>query len=271
MLLVITAASIAFAVVCAFYAWRISRAERFRSAARVSALANAIDGTAVAPIDVSSPMADAAENVAAPPRTAFAEWNEADRRSVSHEVARPVSMFDRDPHSVVQGRPLVKLAVGFAMAIAIIVVIAMTGKRHDASEIAAAAQPSAAPTATSGVADASRRRPGQEALELLSMRHDRSGNTLTVTGLVRNPGAAAADSIMAVVFAFDRNGGFVASGRAPLEFPTIAAGDESPFRVTVPDVKDVGRYRVSFRTTAGVLRHVDRREPAAGAKSTQIS
>jgi hypothetical protein len=64
---------------------------------------------------------------------------------------------------------------------------------------------------------------------------------------------------MAVVFAFDRDGGFVSSGRAPLEFAAIAAGDESPFRVTIPDVKDVGRYRVSFRTEAGVVRHVDRR------------
>ena len=34
---------------------------------------------------------------------------------------------------------------------------------------------------------------------------------------------------MAVVFVFDRDGGFVASGRAPLEFGAIAAGDESPF------------------------------------------
>jgi hypothetical protein len=57
------------------------------------------------------------------------------------------------------------------------------------------------------------------------------------------------------------------SGRAPLEFATIAAGDESPFRVTVPGVKDVGRYRVSFRTDTGVVRHVDRRSGAASAIS----
>jgi hypothetical protein len=79
-----------------------------------------------------------------------------------------------------------------------------------------------------------------------------------VTGLVRNPGSAPGP-ITAVVFAFDRDGGFVASGRAPLEFATIAAGDESPFQVTIPGVKDVGRYRVSFRTKDAVVRHVDRR------------
>jgi hypothetical protein len=61
------------------------------------------------------------------------------------------------------------------------------------------------------------------------------------------------------VFVFDRDGGFVASGRAPLEFNGIAHGDESPFQVTIPDVKDVGRYKVSFRTEAGIVPHVDRR------------
>ena len=51
----------------------------------------------------------------------------------------------------------------------------------------------------------------------------------------------------------------VASGRAPLEFGSVARGDESPFKVTIPDVKDVGRYRVSFRSPAGIVPHVDRR------------
>jgi hypothetical protein len=156
--------------------------------------------------------------------------------------AAPSTMFARDPESAVHGRPLLKLAIGFGMAVLIIVLIAMSGGRHDAPAPAAAA------------ADASR-----DSLELLSMRHDRAADTLTVTGLVRNPGAPASGAIMAVVFAFDRDGGFVASGRAPLEFATISAGDESPFRVAIPGVKDVGRYRVSFRTDAGVVRHVDRR------------
>jgi hypothetical protein len=44
-----------------------------------------------------------------------------------------------------------------------------------------------------------------------------------------------------------------------LEFNRIADGDESPFQVTIPDVKDVGRYSVSFRTDTGIVPHVDRR------------
>jgi hypothetical protein len=205
MLLVTTIAAVAVAVGLAIYAWRVSHLERLRSKARVTALAAAIEGTNGAPM-------------------------------------RPSGMFARDPESAVQGRPLLKLAIGFGMAVLIIVLIAMSGGRHDTPAPAVAA------------ADASR-----DSLELLSMRHERAADTLTVTGLVRNPGAPASGAIMAVVFAFDRDGSFVASGRAPLEFATIAAGDESPFRVAIPGVKDIGRYRVSFRTDAGVVRHVDRR------------
>lgn len=156
----------------------------------------------------------------------------------------PPPMFARDPESGVRSRPLLKLAIGFGMAVLIIVLVAMSSGRHQAPASAAAA----------ATQESSR-----DSLELLSMRHERAPDALTVTGLVRNPGAPASGAIMAVVFAFDRDGGFVASGRAPLEFATISAGDESPFRVTIPGVKDVGRYRVSFRTDAGVVRHVDRR------------
>jgi hypothetical protein len=103
------------------------------------------------------------------------------------------------------------------------------------------------------------------------MRHTRDGSALTVSGLVRNPRAGdTVASIAAVIFAFNREGAFVTSAQAPLDFLTLGPGDESPFIVTIPNVGDVGRYRVSFRTDAGVVRHVDRRAaqvastPAAG-------
>jgi len=188
------------------YAWRLARAERLRSEARVAALAAAIDST-----------------------------------SPTHTVT---SMFEREPKAGLQGRPLLKVAVGFGMAVLVIVLIAMSGQRPKTVDVVQAA---AAPNV------------GPQSLELLSMRHERAGDSLKVTGLVRNRGAATDGSIMAVVFVFDRDGGFVASARAPLEFGSIANGDESPFQVTIPDVKDVGRYRVSFRTATGVVPHVDRR------------
>jgi hypothetical protein len=84
---------------------------------------------------------------------------------------------------------------------------------------------------------------------------------------VRNGGAGSADHLIAVVFAFDRSGNFLTSGRAPIEFLSLAPGDESPFKVSVPDAGNVGRYRVSFRTDAGVVRHVDRRQSLLARQS----
>jgi hypothetical protein len=158
--------------------------------------------------------------------------------------AQPVpvaAMFETASGASLKGRPLLKAAVGGVMAVTVIVAAAMS----DGGRVEPAT------SATS-------RGPGQ--LELMSMRHERQGTTLTVTGLVRNPASGAeARRVIAVVFAFDRAGGFVASGRAPLDVNVLAPDDESPFVVTIPNVADVARYRVSFRTEAGVLRHVDRR------------
>jgi hypothetical protein len=206
-LLVLSITAVVAAIAATAYAWRVARTERLRSDARVAALAAAIDGVS--------------------------------------EGADTTPMFERAPRSGLQGRPLLKLGVGFAMAVLVIVLIAMSGDRRSTD----AEEPQTVASA----------QPATPALELLSMRHARTGDGLTVTGLVRNRGAADAAAVMAVVFVFDRDGGFVASGRAPLEFGSVARGDESPFKVTIPDVKDVGRYRVSFRTDAGIVPHVDRR------------
>jgi hypothetical protein len=150
------------------------------------------------------------------------------------------SLFTIEPGTSVRGRPLVKAAVVGVMAVIVVVAAAM-GNRSPATPAAAGAR-------------------AQAPLELMSMRHSRDGTTLTVTGLVRNPaGGAEARRIVAVVFAFDRTGGFTASGRAPLDFVVLEPGGESPFVVTIPNVVEVGKYRVSFRTERGMMRHVDRR------------
>lgn len=207
-LIIVTVVAVAAALVLGVVTWQLTQNERRRSDARVAALTTAIDGAA----------------------------------SVTPSGAATPALFDARPRSAVQGRPLLKLGIGFAMAVAVIVGIAMTGERRDTPS------PAAATTAAS-----------PESLELLSMRHTRAGKSLVITGLVRNAGSAAPEAITAVILIFDRDGSFVASGRAPLEFARLGAGDESPFQVTIPDVSGVGRYRVSFRTAAGVLRHVDRR------------
>ena len=105
-------------------------------------------------------------------------------------------------------------------------------------------------------------------LELVSLRHQRQGDTLIVSGLVRNPHAGrAVAGVSAIAFSFDRQGTFLASGRAPLDFPNLGAGDESPFSITVPQSAGVSRYRVSFRTEDRVVAHLDRRDAAVPASS----
>jgi len=85
-----------------------------------------------------------------------------------------------------------------------------------------------------------------------------------VTGLVRNPHRGTPlTQAAALVFAFDREGSFVASGRAALDVATLGPGDQSPFVVTLTDLAEVGRYRVSFRTEDGLVRHIDRRGDAS--------
>ena len=153
------------------------------------------------------------------------------------------SVFDRTTDGL-RGRPVIKLAAGAAMLLLIAGGVFVNSRLSDAAL--------ASPKAQSGG--------GQAPLELVSMRYQRQGTTLTVSGLVKNPSAGAAvNGITAVVFAFDHNGAFVASGRAPLDFNALAPGDESPFVVNVPNVSDVARYRVTFRSGTGVVRHIDRR------------
>jgi hypothetical protein len=196
------------------FAAHLLREERRRSAARVAALASAIDTT----------------SSAAP-------------------TAGVHDLFSPPPSAAAHGSPLIKIAVGVAMALVLIVVVASANRGSDGTE-RAAANGSTGSASTGTVAP----------LELISMRHTREGDTLTVSGLVRNPRAGRETTrVTAVVLTFSRAGAYINSGRAALDFTTLQPGDESPFIVSIPAASDVGRYRVSFRTEAGVIRHVDRR------------
>lgn len=178
------------------------------------------------------------------------------------------SIFTVPADGRVRGVPLVKAGIVGGLGVALIVFVTMTtsGNRDEAGTEA---------TVEGAAADTT----GGVPLELMSMRHGIEGTTLTVSGLVRNPRTGAQVArIAAVVFAFDRAGEFISSGRAPLDFTTLQPGDESPFVVVLPNVENVGRYRVSFRTEAGTVGHVDRRagraaaeRDGAGSASLQVS
>jgi hypothetical protein len=104
-------------------------------------------------------------------------------------------------------------------------------------------------------------------IELTALTHERDADRLTVRGIVRNPPSGAElDRLNAVVSVFDRDGGLVANSAAPIDAAALTPGATSPFSVTIPNVNDVGRYRVGFRSDEQVVPHVDRRDrPVAQA------
>ena len=209
MIVALLAIAILIAAGAAFLAWRVIRLERIRSAYRVAALSEAIDGS--------------------PATTMF----------VAPAAAREPRGFP------------IRAAVAATMLLAVTSTLFLS--REDTG---AASKPAGTASAAS--------------LELMEMRDRREGASLTVSGLVRNPrDGAPVTQVMAVVLGFDRNGAFVTSNRAELDFLNLQPGDESPFVVTLPNGKAIARYRVAFRTEGGSLRHVDRRErPETVARMT---
>jgi hypothetical protein len=216
LLVILTLASIAAAAVCGFAAWRLSAAERERANARVAALADAIDAL--------------------------------DRPVLESRTPTGVDTLFAPQHSdVARGWPMIRIAVGLAMAGILLMVLAISQRN-----------PAGAPQAAAAVRPAAAR--GTAPLELITMRHERKDDTLVISGMVRNPRAGARVSrVTAVVVALNGTGQPVANAHAPLDFTALDPGEESPFVVNLGGAGRVSRYRVSFRTEAGVMQHVDRR------------
>ena len=281
-LVVITLGSLATTGAVLFYAARLIRDERARSSARVTALAEEIGrspgaGRVATPIErapldraplargitperglhrqyvpVSSPVRSEPElRRPAPGSDALADAALFPARqpgtgeAIAPANARPGTLFESASVESPSNRWLVPVIGAMIVVLALATIYFVSGAPDGA------AQPVRATAAVNAP------------LELVSLRQVRKGDTLTVSGTVRNPtGAADRRQVAAVVFVFDRNGSFVASGRAPLDYQALAPGDESPFVITVPGAADVSRYRVSFREGDDVLPHVDRREAA---------
>ena len=158
------------------------------------------------------------------------------------DAGRP-GIFGERPRMPASRHPLLKVAVGFSAVVAIIIVVAMASDLHDEVNRA----PKAAPAPS---------------LALLSMQHERQAETFTITGVVGNQGTSSAEGLSAVILAFDRAGNTVARVRAPIERQDLTAGERSSFRIAIPHGSDISRYRVSFESDGGVIRHLDRRPGA---------
>jgi hypothetical protein len=105
--------------------------------------------------------------------------------------------------------------------------------------------------------------PQGSAIELVSMRHVLDGETLIVSGLVRNPSRSATPTLSAVISVLGKDGRVVARGESQLDPLVLEPGKETTFRVSVSDVGDPGRYRVAFVNGSQIVPHVDRRSDLA--------
>jgi hypothetical protein len=218
------------AVVMTAVAWRVRRAERRRSEARVAWLAEAIHAGAPGPDAVLQ----------------AAGYIDSDLFAMMRRHAGP----SRWGVALVAG----VLAIGAVAAIAVIFGgewrFAAAGAAVTDRRARSSSEPGGSAAAPAGVLP----------LELVALGHEQQGDRLAVRGMVLNPRSAApVNRLTAVVFGFGREGEFLASGRSAAAPPALQPGATWRFEVTIPAATDVVRYRVSFRTDDRVMPHVDRR------------
>lgn len=273
-LLAITVVSLIVAAIMSGVAWRLGRDHRAHAAARVAALSAAameVDPT-VRPS--STPLVEAnSEPVAVGESRSPAPWTpvrvssfSTGPRTAAGAAARP-HVVDDLPLAHAIGEGFLGSAVSSShgagrqrpLAMAALVLVAVAIGAGSWLFFGGSPSRSHAASAPSDTAP----------LELVSLRHERQGGRLSVTGLIRNPTAGTAiDALSAIVFLFDQQGAFITSARAGVDFQKLAPGEESPFVIALDAPASVARYRVSFRNDAGVVPHIDRRGEAPLAAQT---
>jgi hypothetical protein len=261
-LVAVTLISLTFALAMLVVVWRVLRDERRRSAARVEMLeAASRDQHSATPLawdrPVPRPAPIPSDAVRQSPAVALLNLAAGPEPEVDAEM--PAGSHDLFASSAAPAR--VGRRFGMVAAVGLLVV-------GTAGTIIVSWNLHAQPGPKQAVAQAetvSSRSP----IELVSLSHRREGDQLTVTGLVRNPvNGAPIKSLTAMVSFYARDGAFITSARAAIDYSTLLPGDESPFVVTVQRPANVGRYRVSFRTDDRVVPHVDHREDTRLARSS---
>ena len=249
-LLIVTMTSLLLAAIMSTIAWRLAGDDRRRSEARVAALSADIHEAAPLPVPIlaragASRRGEVGFLADAPP--ARPAWNrDLELRPCMRSIGTPAGgdLFVA-PERRTGSRALAIITAGALVvgsAAAMIVLPARLRGPVRASAPVTAAAPAADP------------------LELVALGHERVGDQLTVRGIVRNPASGSGlDHLTAVVVVLAPDGAVLEGGRSDVEARALTPGGEAAFEVTVPRAGDIGRYRVSFRTDARVVSHVDRR------------
>jgi hypothetical protein len=228
----VTLVSLGLAGVMSFVAWRVVQHERQRSNARVAALAADIRST-----DVDLPIATGAASSAP---------GAAPDSSGMFTIMQPKAALPRLTAVIAAG------AIIFIGGASLLVALGR-GSRAEVHAV-----PAADAIVNDVRSEAGQTAHQSRALELVALGHERENDRLVVRGVIRNPvGGPAVNQLTAVVMLFNREGGYLASGRADLQPAHLEPGGETTFLVTVPGATDVGRYRVSFRADNQVIPHVD--------------
>ena len=256
-LLTVTLASLATAIGTSVLAWRVMRAERLRSEARIAALAADLG---IGDQERPERMRPQAVPVIPAPVIPAAEI---DLSMADEMVTASAGMFAVRPRS--RSMPRVVAGVGIAAAIVALVIgtLVMTSDSTSTHARRPATAAAAAPTAAATTTEVP--------LELIALGHEREKDGLTVRGVVRGAATSAGVPLTAVVLLFNREGSEIGSGRAEVAPAGPDPAGERTFVITVPSAGDVGRYRISFRSADHVVPHVDRRAQPGTAKQAVLN
>jgi hypothetical protein len=277
-MLAVTGVALALAVGMSIVAVRLLRGERHRSAARVSALESAALQE-FDEIEYREPAPRERERDEPPMRAMRLRDDQDQYDEDEPEIEIDLAtgpMFTATDEPKAPGRRWLALgavAVVMACLVGTIYVVFKPAAVGASSQAAPGASSSAvspehatSPSPTT-VSQANQLRP----IELLSLKHTIDGTTFSLAGLVVNPiDATPLTHVVAVVYLFDKDGAYFASGKSELEFSGLRPGEESPFTIKIPNVSRIGKYRVGFRREDGsVIAHVDKRGQRAAGSMTE--
>ena len=263
MLIFVTITAVLVAIAASAVAWRTVREERRRSEARVAALARDIHASDAFDLDLRGTSRAPAVRYDSARAPSIRSLRDADPASRDADTtARSAEPMFVATVAADRGGSRFSLALAVVCFIAATVMAAAIVLSGSPALPAASARQLSTPrgAAVLGPADRDPSASTSAPLELVSLAHERDGDTLTVRGTIRNPSSGSEmNRLTAVVFLFDRDGGFLTSGRAAVDSPELIPGGESAFAVSVPAAGAVARYRVSFRSGDRVVAHVDKR------------